>query len=93
MSGQKQIRVIIKGRVQGVFYRASTKKQADQLGIQGWVRNLPDGSVEALFQGDQTIISKMLAWCRQGPPASKVETVSTENPEMTERFKTFEVRY
>ena len=93
MSENKQVRAVIKGRVQGVFYRASTKDAADDLGIKGWVRNLPDGSVEALFQGTPDTVSRMLDWCWQGPPASTVDDVIIEHHDMTENFTTFNVRY
>jgi acylphosphatase len=69
-----QIRV--EGRVQGVFYRQSTVEMAQELGLCGWVRNLPDGSVEALFEGERSRIEQAVAWCRQGPPRAKVREVT-----------------
>ncbi|HAY22336.1 acylphosphatase [Desulfobacca acetoxidans] len=68
-------RAVIEGRVQGVFFRASTRDEARKLGIQGWVRNLPNGSVEALFEGDRAAVSQILAWCYQGPPYAAVHKV------------------
>lgn len=80
----KQVRVTVrvKGRVQGVFYRQSTLEQAQQLGINGWVRNLPDGDVEAVFEGTEQAVEQMLAWCRQGPSAARVDDIiiSRETP-------------
>ena len=59
--------VLIKGKVQGVWYRASTKEQADRLGLSGWVRNLPLRRVEAVFQGPKDKVEQALQWCWQGP--------------------------
>lgn len=67
--------VLISGRVQGVGYRYHTWKTATQLGLAGWVRNLPDGSVEAVFEGSETAIAQMVRWCHQGPAAAIVEQV------------------
>ncbi len=75
MAEQARVHVLIEGRVQGVFFRAHTRDQARARGLKGWVRNLPDGRVEALFEGDQTALHGMLAWCRKGPPYSYVDTV------------------
>ena len=68
-------RVVIRGRVQGVFFRAETGERARSLGLAGWVRNNPDGTVEAEFQGDRDRVDSMLAWCRRGPAGAHVEDV------------------
>ncbi|XP_010553001.1 PREDICTED: uncharacterized protein LOC104823233 [Tarenaya hassleriana] len=68
----KTVRVVIKGRVQGVFYRDWTVENAKQLGLKGWVRNRRDGSVEALFSGSPEIVDEMQQRCRRGPPAAFV---------------------
>jgi acylphosphatase len=73
MTGRAQIRVT--GRVQGVFYRQTTREMADGLGLCGWVRNLPDGSVEALFEGERQLVEQAVSWCRQGPPRAAVKEV------------------
>jgi len=75
-------RVVIRGRVQGVFFRAETRERARSLGLAGWVRNNPEGTVEAVFQGDRDRIESMLAWCRRGPAAANVEDVEVEWTEM-----------
>jgi acylphosphatase len=74
MTTRAQIRV--EGRVQGVCYRQSTVEMAQGLGLCGWVRNLADGSVEALFEGERSRIEQAVAWCRQGPPRAKVREVT-----------------
>ena len=73
-----KVRVRVTGKVQGVFYRQSTVDMANALGLTGWVRNLPDGSVEAWFEGPRAIVEQAIAWCRQGPPRARVDAVETE---------------
>lgn len=63
--------VFVSGKVQGVFYRDTTKKEADRRGVRGWVRNLKDGRVEAVFEGDAKAVEDMVAWCRVGSPLSR----------------------
>jgi acylphosphatase len=76
-----QAHVIISGRVQGVWFRASTKEKADELGLTGWVRNTAKGDVEALFEGDEAAVAEMLAWCWKGPSLAEVTAVKeTRNP-------------
>lgn len=89
---QEQIRahVFISGRVQGVGYRYSTVQQAKQLGVKGWVRNLPDRRVEAVFEGNQTIVEEMICWCRKGPSGALVREVKVEY-EALENLQGFEV--
>jgi acylphosphatase len=86
---QVRAHVLIEGRVQGVFYRASTQQAAQAWGILGWVRNLPDGRVEAVFQGNQTNIEKMVTWCHQGPANAEVThvTVDWQAPQSEEAFR------
>jgi acylphosphatase len=68
-------RVVVHGRVQGVFFRDSCRRQAQAAGVGGWVRNLPDGSVEALFEGPEDAVRRMLDWVQHGPPYARVERV------------------
>jgi acylphosphatase len=63
--------VFVSGKVQGVFYRDTTKKEADRRGVRGWVRNLKDGRVEAVFEGDAQAVEDLVAWCRVGSPLSR----------------------
>lgn len=75
----KSVKVRIEGKVQGVWFRAWTEENAITLGIDGWVRNLPDGSVEALFSGREAAVNRMLAACEKGPPLAKVSSVIPED--------------
>lgn len=90
-SPQKQVRthVFISGKVQGVGYRYFTMRKASQLNISGWVQNLPDGRVEAIFEGDREIVEKMINWCYEGSPSAVVGDVNVEysEPEGLEGFK------
>ncbi len=83
----------IKGFVQGVFFRASTKETADSLGLTGWVRNMPDGSVEALFEGDSSRVKEAVRWCNTGPPGAKVKNIDEIWGEHFGEFDTFDIRY
>jgi acylphosphatase len=71
----RRVRVVVRGRVQGVFFRASCRRRALVLGLAGWVRNRADGAVEAVFEGEPGAVEAMLAWCREGPPDASVEAV------------------
>ncbi|MGQ0683780.1 acylphosphatase [Bradyrhizobium sp.] len=75
------IQVTIRGRVQGVGYRAWLEQQARQSRLEGWVRNRRDGSVEALFAGPASVVAEMVALCRHGPPSSRVASVISETAE------------
>lgn len=86
-------RVRISGLVQGVFFRASTRDLARRLGLTGWVRNLPDGSVEALFEGDSDNVKEAIRWCYKGPPGARVIDVNEEWLEYKGEFKDFDIRY
>jgi len=68
-------RVVIHGRVQGVFFRGSTVDRAREVGVKGWVRNRPDGTVEAVFEGSAAQVEEMVRYCREGPPWARVERV------------------
>lgn len=85
--------VIIHGLVQGVAFRAYTRSQATALGVKGWVRNLPDGTVEALFEGEKKKVEEMLAWCRQGPSGARVMQVDITREPYRGEFKQFDIRY
>lgn len=82
----------IHGRVQGVFYRQSTMEAARRLGLTGWVRNLADGSVEAVVEGPAETVRDLFAWCRQGPPAADVTSVDVDWTDATGEFPHFSIR-
>jgi acylphosphatase len=77
----KRVRVRIRGRVQGVFFRAEARSRAESLGLSGWIRNAPDGGVEALFEGDPERVDSMVAWCRRGPSGARVDEVEVAEAE------------
>jgi acylphosphatase len=70
--------VLVSGRVQGVFFRDSCSRRARELGVCGWVRNLPDGRVEAVFEGEAQAVEQMVRWCHVGPRLARVEQVEVE---------------
>ncbi len=84
----KTIHLLIKGKVQGVFYRATAKKVAEQLGINGWIKNTKEGNVEVIVTGNEERLNEFLNWCKQGPKDAKVTEVvlTTKNPEAFNGF-------
>jgi len=86
-------RVIVHGLVQGVAFRHHTCRRAEELGVCGWVRNLPDGSVEGTFEGDEIAVRAMVEWCRSGPPAARVERLDIRNESWTGAFSGFSITY
>lgn len=93
MSDKTRVHVYISGRVQGVFFRVNTRDEARKLGLTGWVKNLPDGRVEAVFEGDKQKIEEILDFCKLGPEAASVTGVDIDWEEPTGEFDGFEVRY
>ncbi|MCF6247750.1 MAG: acylphosphatase [Desulfobacula sp.] len=93
MQNNLTIKAIISGRVQGVFYRVETKKAADLFNVKGYVRNLPDGCVEAVFQADKETLEKMAQWCYQGSPGSAVNDVDIQTDLVSQAFISFDIRY
>ncbi len=89
----KRIHVIIAGNVQGVFYRASMQREAKALGVTGWVRNLPDGRVEAIIEGNDSQLSALTEWCRQGPSRAIVEKVELREEPYQGEFHDFTIRF
>jgi acylphosphatase len=85
--------VLVTGRVQGVFFRQSTVEMAQGLGLSGWVRNLVDGRVQALFEGERMAVEQALAWCRQGPPRASVDDLAIEWLEGPAEHTEFAIRY
>jgi len=93
MSERVAIRLIISGRVQGVCFRHHTCETALSQGVAGWVRNRTDGTVEALIQGETKAVDQVIAWCRQGPPAARVDDLHIETRPYDPGLSRFEVRY
>ncbi len=85
--------VIVSGRVQGVFFRTETQDEAYRQNVTGWVRNLPEGRVEAVFEGDKARVDALIEFCRRGPPGARVTIVDTKWETFTGGFKTFSIRY
>ena len=88
---QVRAHVYVSGRVQGVFFRWYTREEALRLGVKGWVRNLPDGRVEAVFEGEKEAVEQMIEFCRRGPPAARVEKVEVSWETPTGEFSTFKI--
>lgn len=78
MSDRTRAHVFVSGRVQGVFYRASTRDAARERGVDGWVLNREDGRVEAVFEGPEAAVEELIDWCHTGSPAANVENVDVE---------------
>lgn len=93
MENKVRAHAIVRGRVQGVFFRMETKRAADRFGVCGWVRNLKDGTVEAVFEGDQNRVEAALDWCRQGPPHAAVVDVNVTWQDYTGEFDGFKIVY
>jgi acylphosphatase len=89
----KRVRIRVYGRVQGVFYRATAQRKAAELGLKGWVRNLPDGGVELLCEGPGEDLEAMAAWCRTGPSGARVDRIDLSWDEPNGGFHDFEIRY
>lgn len=90
---QVRARVLISGRVQGVFFRAATRDEARSRGVTGWVRNLPNSGVEALFEGPEEAVKSVISWCHEGPPFALVREVRVEWQEPGGEFEDFHIRY
>jgi len=88
----KRVHIYVSGRVQGVFFRAATRRAASDLNLTGWVRNMDDGRVEAVLEGSDDNVDKMIAWCQVGPPAARVEKVTTEKEHYTGGFGDFSIK-
>ena len=88
----ERLHLRVTGRVQGVAFRAHTEHEARRRGLVGWVRNLPDGSVEAVAEGPRSALEDLAAWCRQGPPAARVESLELSWAAATGEHAAFSIR-
>ena len=89
----RRVHLFISGRVQGVWYRASMSNEGAKIGLSGWVRNLDDGRVEAVVEGMEDDVEKMIAWCHKGPPMASVDDVVVEDETPTGKEPPFRPRY
>lgn len=88
-----RIHLIIEGRVQGVWFRDSTRREAISLGVSGWVRNMRDGSVEAIIEGPEDHVKKLVSWCHHGPPGAAVSSVKETLEEWQGEYSSFDIVY
>ena len=91
--GSIRIHVHITGKVQGVYFRKSTQTEAEKNTVYGWVKNLNDGRVEAVMEGEEENVNQTLEWCRKGPDGSKVDDITVQNETYTGKYDSFEIRY
>jgi len=84
-----RVHVLVNGRVQGVFFRRETKRAADAKNVKGWVKNLEDGRVEAVFEGEEEDVVQLVDFCRHGPPLAEVDNIRISKEKYTEKFKDF----
>ena len=89
----KCIHIVVSGKVQGVFFRAHTRDKAQELGLKGYVKNLPDGGVEVVAQGQEDKLNELIEFCKKGPESAEVTDVKIEEISSEEEFDDFEVRY
>ena len=88
-----RVHLLITGRVQGVWYRANTQKKAKALDLKGWVKNLPNGQVEAIFEGEKEKIDQIIEWCKKGPSFARVDGVKIEWETPVGKFNTFTITH
>ena len=91
--GNIRVRLIVEGRVQGVWFRDSTRTQANNLGVNGWVRNRSDGSVEVLAEGSEDGVEKLIDWCHEGPSYARVDRVEATREVWQGEFDTFDIAF
>jgi len=93
MKEKVRARIVVTGRVQGVFFRSNTAEKARELGIFGWVKNLEDGGVEAIFEGEKENVEKIIEWVRKGPILANVNKVEIEWEDYESEFENFEIKH
>lgn len=91
MTNETRVHLLIRGHVQGVWFRQSTERQARTLGLVGWVRNLPDGRVEIVAEGGDAAVDQLVAYCHAGPPAARVDHVTIDWQAPEGGFTSFEI--
>ena len=93
MSENVRVRLIVEGRVQGVFFRYTTNQQANRLGVNGWVMNRRDGAVEIVAEGAREAVGQLIQWAQQGPPGAQVTKVEIQDEPASGEFNGFTVKY
>ncbi len=93
MNEKVRAHVVVSGRVQGVFFRAETQEKAKELGLFGWVKNLSEGRVEAVFEGERAKVEQLVKWAQKGPPGAIVNDLDLSWEEYRGEFSNFEIRY
>lgn len=93
MAEKVRAHVVVTGRVQGVYFRYATREEASMRGVKGWVRNLRDGRVEAVFEGAKEQVDELIDFCHHGPPPAKISSVEVTREDYTGDFKDFSIRY
>jgi len=93
MNEKVRVHIVVSGRVQGVFYRSETQEKAQQLGVSGWVKNLSEGRVEAVFEGERAKVEQMVEWAKKGPSGAIVNDLDLSWEEYQGEFNSFEIRY
>jgi len=93
MNEKIRAHIFVQGMVQGVFFRVRTRQKAKVLGVAGWVKNLPDARVEAIFEGEKEKVEEMIEWIKKGPVFSRVDDVKVDFEEYKGEFESFEIRY
>ena len=93
MAGRRRVRILVSGKVQGVFFRQATKVSAKGNGVTGWVRNLDDGRVEAVLEGEAGAVGRVVAWARDGPAGSRVTGMEVRDEGYAGEFSGFDVLY
>lgn len=91
MADKVRAHIFVSGLVQGVFFRQNTRQEAEKLGIKGWARNLPDGRVEAVFEGNKDKIEEMIKWAKTGPSSAKVENIDLNWEDFQDEFSEFNI--
>jgi acylphosphatase len=88
---KKSVRLVLDGEVQGVCFRMYARETAQRLGVTGWIRNLQDGAVEAMAEGDEEALSRFVEWCRHGPPYAHVTRITEQYSNASESFSSFDI--
>lgn len=93
MNKKIRVHLFISGRVQGVFFRENSRRKAEKLEVNGWVKNLDDSRVEIILEGDEEEVKKIIRWTKKGPIFAKVDKVEIEEEEYKDEFKDFKIKY